>query len=102
MAACMAHNALWLTRCARGIENIGGVVTLYGHARRGRNPVLEAIPIDIAPIGQACHFLFALKDHAEIWLMGGGLNGRIQKWFIMHHAARLEATGGGDDTFGLR
>src|SRR6056297_4220199 len=102
VAAGVTDDALGRAGGARGIQDIGRVVALDGHALGGLDAVLEPVPVDIATLFEMRHFLFALEDHAEIGGVGGLFYGPVQQWLVMHHAAGFDTAGGGDDRLGFR
>ena len=76
------------------------MIALNRHTFGRLHPILEGMPRDIPALYQLGHFLLALQNHAEFGLVGRHVDGRIQKWLVMHHAARLDPAAGRDD--GLR
>ena len=95
-----AHHALRRTSGARGIKDIGRMVALNRHTFGRLHPILEGMPRHIAALNQLGHFLFALQDYAEVGLVGGHVDSRIQQRFVMHDTGRLDPAAGRDDGLG--
>ena len=64
----------------------------------GRGGVLlERVPVDVAAGDQVGGGLLALEDDAEVGLVRREVDRGIEERLVAHHAAGLDAAGGGDD-----
>ena len=101
MARRMAHHALGRAGGAGGIEDIGGVVALHRDAVRRGDAFARFVPVEIPALGQGAGLLFALKDDAELGLVGGQFDGPVDQRFVGDDAPGLQPAGGGEDRLGL-
>ncbi len=76
------------------------MTALDGQAVRRLHAILESVPVNVAALYQLCNFLLTLKNHTEVGFVRGLLNRAVDQRFVVHHAARLDPAGGGDDRLG--
>ena len=90
------HHALGRPGRAGGIEDVERIHPPDRRAGCGRNALLEACPVEIAPLDQRRLRLGPLQHHAEVRLVVGKADRLVHHRLVGNDPARLDAAGGRD------
>ena len=101
MAAVVADQALGTAGRARGVEDVERVGGGDRNAVVGRGGGFCVQQVVVAVGGEFGAGGVSLEDQAGVGLVRGERDRGVQQRLVFHHAAWLEAAGGGDDDLGL-
>ena len=105
MPAIIADDTFGFSRRAGGVEDIervgGGYRDAIGLMAIGLGLAHQGLPLNVTSGRELGGFLRALKNNHGFGLMLRDLDRLIDQRFIMNHATRLDAAGGGEDQFGF-